>query len=292
MSMDSYKIFDAVVKHQSFVRAAESINLTPSAISRSITSLEKKLGFQLFVRNRKGTKLTHEGENILPLIKAILNAEESLNQYSAEILGLECGTVILGAFSSVCSNWIPDIVKTFKMLYPKIQIQIMQGDYDDVINWTKDGIIDIGFASLPLNDNLNETPLIEDQLLCVTPKDFIAKHPDFVTIDEIQNQSFVLQRDGYNLDTISFIKKNKLVVHPEFFIDDDQSILAIVEKGLGISVIPELILKRLLFDVNIYHFKPNEFRTIGLITKQSQRFSPAAKRLFEHIVEYTNRNLK
>ena len=91
----------------------------------------------------------------------------------------------------------------------------------------------------------------------------------------------------FNLNQVIFFI-GSIVIQCFYF----QSILAIVEKGLGISVVPELILKRLLFDVNIYHFKPNEFRTIGLITKQSQRFSPAAKRLFEHIVEYTNRNLK
>ncbi len=291
MSIESYKIFDAVVRHQSFVRAAESINLTPSAVSRSINALENKLGFQLFIRNRKGSKLTRDGEQIYPLIRSILNAEESLIQYSSQILGLECGSVIIGAFSSVCSNWIPDIIETFSTLYPNIHIQIMQGDYEDVVSWTKDGIIDIGFASLPLDNTLIETPLIEDRLLCITPKNFKSKHPDFVQIEEIQNQSFVLQRDGYNLDTISLIRKNSLDIHPEFFIDDDQAILAIVEKGLGISIVPELILKRLQFDVNVYPFEPNEFRTIGLITKPNQRLSPAAKKVFEHIVQYAKNHL-
>lgn len=286
MSLDSYRIFDAVAKHQSFIRAAESINLTPSAVSRSIAALENVLGFQLFIRSRKGVQLTREGEKIIASVRAVLNAEEQLQQLVAQIKGLEQGNVVLGTFSSVCSNWIPDIVRSFRQLYPNIQFHIMQGDYEDVIHWTKAGIVDIGFASLPVGEDLIATPLFEDRLMCVTPKDFIPEHPDFVTIDDIQNKTFVLQREGYNADTIAFIKKHNITIQPEFFIDDDQSILAIVESGLGISVVPELILKKVSYDIKIYPLKPNEFRTIGLITHRRQMLSPAAKKLFDHIVAY------
>ncbi|MZQ75803.1 MAG: LysR family transcriptional regulator [Peptoclostridium sp.] len=291
MSLYSYKIFDAVAKHQSFIRAAESINLTPSAVSRSIATLEKTLGFRLFVRSRKGVRLTREGESVIASIRSVLNAEEQLQQLAAQINGLEQGTVVIGTFSSVCSNWIPDIIKSFRQLYPNINIHIMQGDYEDVIHWTSVGIVDIGFASLPVSEDLIATPLFEDRLLCITPKNFKSKHPEFVTIDDIQNQTFVLQREGYNADTISFIKKYNLTIQPEFFIDDDQSILAIVESGLGISVVPELILKKVSYDIKIYPLEPNEYRTIGLITQQKQLLSPAAKKLFNHILDHVKNNI-
>jgi len=125
MSLYAYKIFDAVVKHQSFVRAAESISLTPSAVSRSIASLESNLGFLLFIRSRKGVKLTSEGETLIVYVRSILNGEEQLQQVAAQINGLEKGTVVLGTFSSVCSNWIPNIVKLFRIVFPNIQINIM-----------------------------------------------------------------------------------------------------------------------------------------------------------------------
>ncbi|TCO69248.1 LysR family transcriptional regulator [Marinisporobacter balticus] len=292
MSLYSYKIFDAVVRHQSFMRAAESVNLTPSAVSRSIAALETSLGFQLFIRSRKGVQLTREGENLIPTVRSVLIAEEQLQQVAAQINGLEQGTVVIGTFSSVCSNWIPGIVKSFRKLYPKIHINIMQGDYEDVVHWTNVGIVDIGFASLPVNEDLHANPLFEDRLLCITPKDFLPKNPQYVTIDDMQNQTFVLQREGYNADTISFIKKYNISIQPEFFIDDDQSILAIVESGLGISVVPELILKKVSFDIKVYPFKPNEFRTIGLITNQKQMLSPATKKLYNHIIAYINKHVK
>lgn len=292
MSLYSYKTFDAVVRHLSFIKAAESVNLTPSAVSRSIATLESSLGFQLFIRSRKGVQLTREGEKLIPTVRAVLIAEEQLQQIVAQINGLEQGTVVIGTFSSVCSNWLPGIVKSFLKLYPNIHINIMQDDYEDVVHWTNIGIVDIGFASLPVNENLHSTPIYEDRLLCVTPKDFIPKNSQYITIDDIKNQTFVLQREGYNADTISFIKKYNISIQPEFFIDDDQSILAIVESGLGISLVPELVLKKVSFDIKVYPFEPNEFRTIGLITNQKQMPSPATKKLYNHIIDYINENVK
>lgn len=290
MSIFSYQIFDAVAKQQNFLRAAELMNLTPSAVSHSISSLEIKLGFPLFLRSRTGVKLTSEGELMLIHVRAILNCEELLQQEAAQINGLEKGTVVLGTFSSVCANWIPDIVKSFHSLYPNIDINIMQGDYEDVILWAKTGVVNIGFATLPVKEDLVETPLYKDRLLCITPKNFKPVHSKYVTIDDIKDQPFILQREGYNKDTISFIKKYNLSIRPQFFIDDDQSIIAIVESGLGISIVPELILNKVRCNVNVYPIVPNEFRTIGLITQKKQLFSPAVLKMFNHIISYTKSN--
>lgn len=290
MSIFSYQIFDAVAKQQNFLRAAELMNLTPSAVSHSIASLEIKLGFPLFLRSRTGVKLTSEGELMLIHVRAILNCEEQLQQEAAQINGLEKGTVVLGTFSSVCANWIPDIVKSFHSLYPNIDINIMQGDYEDVILWAKTGVVNIGFATLPVKEDLVETPLYKDRLLCITPKNFKPIHSKYVTIDDIKDQPFILQREGYNKDTISFIKKHNLSIRPQFFIDDDQSIIAIVESGLGIIIVPELILNKIRCNVNVYPIVPNEFRTIGLITQKKQLFSPAVLKMFDHIISYTKSN--
>lgn len=290
MSLFSYQIFNAVAKQQSFLRAAEEMNLTPSAVSHSMSSLENKLGFPLFIRSRTGVKLTNEGHSLLVHVRSILNSEEQLQQEAAQINGLEKGTVSIGTFSSVCINWIPDIVKSFRMLYPNININIMQGDYEDVLSWTKAGAVDIGFATLPVRDDLLSTPLHKDRLLCITPRTFKPAHSDYVTVDDIKEEPFILQREGYRTDTMAFIKKYNLSVRSQFFIDDDQSIIAIVDSGLGISIVPELILNKSSCDVSVYPIEPNEFRTIGLVTQKKQFMTPATLKMFDHIVSYIKSN--
>lgn len=290
MSLLSYNIFDTVAKQKSFLQASKLLNLTPSAVSHSISSLEKKLGFQLFIRSRSGVELTSEGRLMLTHVRAILSHEEQLQQEAAHINGLEKGTVVIGAFSSVCINWIPDIVKSFRDLYPNIEINIMQGDYKDVLSWTKAGLVDIGFLTLPTKEDLEETPLNRDRLLCITPKDYEPVRSSYVTIDDIKSQPLIIQQEGYNKDTLSFIKKHNLTVRPQFFIDSDQAIIAIVESGLGISIVPEMILKKTHFNVNVYPIEPSEYRTIGLVAQKKETLSPATLKMYDHIISYIENN--
>ncbi|MDN3954609.1 LysR family transcriptional regulator [Sporolactobacillus laevolacticus] len=289
MSLFSYSIFNSVAEQKSFLKAAEVLNLTPSAISHSITKLENQLGVALFIRDRTGMQLTFEGQNLLPYVRAVLNCEERLKQEAAHINGLEKGVVRIGTYSSICINWIPDIVKSFRQLFPHIQIIIFQGGYEDVTGWIKTGAVDLGFISLPAEENLAVTPLSKDPLLCVTPKDFRPEHPDYVTVDEIKDMSFILQRDDYNKDTKALLLKYNLSVHSQFYSIDDQSIVAMVESGLGIAILPELVLQKNHSDVGIYRFKPDEHRLIGLAYLKKQYLSPAALKIFDHILAYVEK---
>lgn len=110
----AYRVFQAIVQEQTFYRAAQTLNVTPSAISHSVNQLEKELGFPLFIRNRTGVELTPDGQSILPLIQGVINAEDRLQQAAANINGLNAGSVRLGAFSSVCITWLPPIIQQFK----------------------------------------------------------------------------------------------------------------------------------------------------------------------------------
>lgn len=200
MSLSSYKIFKTVADQNSFQRAAEILHLTPSAISHSISSLERDLGFSLFIRNKTSIQLTSYGESLLPYIQSVLNSEEHLKQEISQLNGLEKGTVKLGAFNSVCTNWIPTIVSSFQKLYPNISIEVFQGNYNDVSNWIRNGLVDIGFLSTSSGTELHITPLYKDPLVCVVPKSFCPKNKDFITIDDIKGQNFVYQREGSDAD--------------------------------------------------------------------------------------------
>ena len=80
MTNFSYEVFSEVARQKTFIAAAKQLQVTPSAISHSINSLEKDLGFSLFVRSRSGVRLTPNGQRVLPLIQDILNAEATLNE--------------------------------------------------------------------------------------------------------------------------------------------------------------------------------------------------------------------
>ncbi|SHI68838.1 LysR family transcriptional regulator [Parasporobacterium paucivorans] len=286
MTLLSYQIFKTVVDHGSFLKASEFLNLTPSAVSHAVSSMEEELGFSLFTRSKRGVSLTNYAKNLLPYINAVLNSDESLRQMISQYNGLQKGNVKLGCFSSVCTSWVPDIVESFKKEYSDIDIEIYQGTYDDVVCWIKNGVVDLGFLSVSSAGNLPITPLYKDDLLCVVPKGFKkAGNTEYVTIDEIRDQVFVSQRESTDADIHNFFRKYELNIKSSCHVVDDLSTIAMVASGFGICIMPELVMGDIPYQVDIYRIKPSEHRIIGLSALNSQFMAPAAKMLYQHIVE-------
>ena len=188
MTLFTYEIFEAVVQEKSFQKAANRLNMTPSAVSHAIATMEKEVGFSLFVRGKQETVLTTHGEVLLPYVRSVLNSEESLKEAIAEVRGLEKGTVKLGGFNSVCSVWIPVIVKKFQETYPNIRIEIYQGTYADLVEWLKNGTIDLCVMSGVDSAGFEYTPLYRDRLLCVVPKGFETINKNYITFEEMRVQ--------------------------------------------------------------------------------------------------------
>lgn len=286
MTLLAYQIFQTVVEQGSFQKAAEVLNLTPSAISHSISTAEKELGFPLFNRNKNGVTLTSYGESLQPYILTVLNSDLKLQQAVLEFNGLTQGSVKLGTFSSVCNTFIPDLVTSFSKLHPNIEIKIYQGTYDDVYNWLKTGVVDIGFLSESSCRDLEITPLYKDELLCVTPKSFHSSHKNYIDPQEIKNQNFVSQQESTDADIKNLFHKHQLKIRSSCHVVDDLSTIAMVAAGLGICITPRLVMTNIPYDVNIYSFHPAEYRTIGVCSQNTELMAPAVKSMYKHILSY------
>ena len=282
----AYRVFQAIIQEHTFYRAAQVLNVTPSAISHSINQLEKELGFSLFSRNRSGVELTPDGKSVQPLIQAIINAEDRLEQAAANIKGLNAGSVRLGAFSSVCINWLPPIIQNFKQDYPNIAINVEQADFTDIAAAVKTGRLDLGFSALPVNEKLTVLPLIKDEIYCITPADFIPANRTTVTAADLVKQNFILQRGDYDKDTKAALDHYQIQPNALRFSIDDQSILAMVEAGMGMGILPELALQRISGDVNVYPFDTRFYRTICLVVNSAQAKAPSTAKMIDAITAY------
>ena len=286
MTLLSYQIFQTVVEQGSFQKAAQVMNLTPSAISHSISTMEKELGFPLFNRNKNGITLTSYGENLEPYILTVLNSDSKLQQAISEFNGLTHGSVKLGTFSSVCTGFIPDIIAGFSKKHPNIEIKIYQGTYDDVYTWLKTGVVDIGFLSDSSCKDLTLSPLYEDELLVITPKNYKTKHRAYMEITELDGEKFISQRESTDADIQELFRKYKLNVHSSCHVVDDLSQIAMVASGLGICIMPQLVMQNIPYDVNTYRLKPSEHRTIGICSLKEELMAPAVKSMYKHILSF------
>ena len=285
MTLLSYQVFQAVVEQQSFQKAAQVLKLTPSAVSHAVSSMESELGSALFIRSRQGVYLTSYGKALFPYIKNVLNSEEYLQQAVAQFNGMQKGLVRIGTFNSACVEWMPSLMKGFEQEYPGVRLDIYQGTYHDVYRWLKDGVVDLGFLSASSLGDLSGTPVYEDRIVCVTPKDFKPRNPGYVTVEELREQRFVIQREGCDADVNHFLEKYHLSGSGGSRILDDMSAIALVMGGYGVCLVPELVIRNIPFPVDVYPLDVEEKRTIVLASLRSDVFAPAVRRMYDYIIE-------
>ena len=284
MTLLTYQVFKTVADIGSFRKAADILGLTPSAISHAIASMEAELGFSVLTRSKNGVTLTNYGEHLLPYVNAVLNSDESLQQFIAETNGLKAGKVKIGVFSSVCTNWLPQIMSSFEEKYPGVKIEVYQGSYDEVAFWLKNGVVDLGFLSVSSAGDIPIEPLCKDPLLCVLPKN-MKPNGQFIEIEEMRNHQFVTQRECTDADIQNFLKENKLTVQSNYHVVDDLSTVKLVEKGFGICLMPKLCMNDIPYDVNIYPLRGNPCRIIGLAVMNREFMAPAVRTMYNHIIE-------
>ena len=292
MTLLAYQIFATAAQLLSFQQTAEQLNLTPSAISHSISTLEKELGFPLFYRRKNKISLTSYGEALLPQIHIILQNDTLLHQMVSEMHGLQKGHVKLGCFNSICMRWIPQIVTTFKQLYPGIEIELFQGTYDAICTWLQDGTIDLGFLSVSSAGILPIHPLYHDRLICVVPKTFKAQHAHYITLPELVKYNLVQPMENCDADSQKLLLDFGLSPKSQCHVVDDLSILTMVEAGFGICILPEMVAKGFSFQVDLYPIEPAAYRVIGLSYNETALLLPAVKKLYEFIIQNYDETLK
>ena len=291
MNLAKYEALVTVVELGSLTRAAQSLGCTQSAVSHSIDSLEKELGFPILKRGRAGVQLTAEGERLLPAVNALLGSAEQLNQTAAAIRGLDAGTVRIGAFTSVAVHWLPAVLKEFQTDYPKVEFKLLNGDYHDVEQWLSDGSIDIGFVTVPCALDCECIPLVEDRLLAILPEDSrFASYPRFPLV-ECETEPFISLLESSDHDARRALEAAGVHPNVRFYTKDDYAIIAMVELGLGMSIMPELLLKGRRDRLLVLPLVPEAKRTIGIAIAAGSKAGPATRRFADYVVRYVT-NMK
>lgn len=290
MNISKYGTLAKVVELGSLTLAAESLGCTQSAVSHAINSLEEDFGFAVLTRSRAGVRLTTEGERIMPAVRAVLNTEEQLRQTISAIRGLDSGTVRIGAFTSVAVNWLPAIIKEFQRDYPNVDIKLLNGDYHDVEQWLREGSVDLGFVNVPNELRCECIALMEDRLLAILPTDHRFSNYSKFPLVECEKEAFITLLESSNHDAQRALDAAKVKPNIKFSTKDDYAIIAMVEQGLGISIMPELLLKGRHDNIKILELVPPSKRTIGIAIPETSKASPATRRFADYVVNWVVKN--
>lgn len=269
----------------SFTKAAERLNYTPSGVSQLVGALENETGLTLLRRTRKGVTLTSDGEILLPAVREFLEKENRIYELAAEVKGLLVGSVTIAAYSSISTHWLPEVIRDFEQDYPQIEIRLMEGIRQEVTRWLDEKKADIGFLSYQEPMPYEWTPLDYDEMLAVLPKDHLYASKESYPLINCETDSFIMPALGRDDDVVSLFERNGIKLNIHFATLENFATMAMIEKGLGMSVMNNLITEKWNCDIVKIPVDPPSRITLGLAVPSYKQASPAVKRFIKYAVE-------
>ena len=270
MSLKKYEAFVRTVELGSLTKAAQSLGSTQSRISHILNDLEEEYGFRLMHRSRGGIELTEAGQLLLPKMKAIVQKAQELSECVSEIRSADAGTVRLGVFTSVAVHWLPGMIRAFQAAHPRAQLEMRSGDYHDVDQWLREGSIDLGFITLPGPAGMRTIPLAEDPLVAILPKGHRLAALSQIPIQELGEDPFISLLQSSAHDIHRAMDNAGIRPNIKYTTKDDYAILAMVEQGLGISIVPQLLIRGRTQNLEVRPLIPKASRTIALAIPEGE----------------------
>lgn len=283
MSVTKYQVFLTVAACGGFTRAAEKLHFTQSGVSHTVAALESELGVPLFVRNRGGVTLTADGRTLLPYIQALWDDANRLEQKAADLQGLETGLVRVATFNSVSVQWLPYMLKSFREKYPHIDFELLPCvENNQLETAVLTGQADCCFLSLPSASPLDSWLLHRDQWKVIVPYGHPMAGRDPFPAENLATEPFILLQEKSDHEVAAVFDRLGIRPNIQYILRDDLSILAMVSNGLGISIMPELMLEHCPYPLVACSLPEPFYRNIGLAVKDKNTLSLSTLRFMEH----------
>ena len=283
MILNRYEIFLKTAEIGNITKTAEILHYTQAGISHAIAALEKETGFSLLARSASGVTLTENGKRLLPYIQTLVNDQHGLSQAIYDINETVAGTLRIATFTSVSTQWLPTIIRKFQADYPLVEFDLLAGDYDEITERILSGRVDCGFIPLPVHPSLETVFLERDQMMAVLPLDHPLASRETFPLEALDDEPFMILEKGAGAEVEAIFKERGIKPRVNFTTWDDYAIMAMVEKGLGISILTEMIMRRCPYKVVAKSLEQPVYRDIVLAFRGKERSSLALQRFIEYL---------
>ncbi|MBQ8644029.1 MAG: LysR family transcriptional regulator [Candidatus Methanomethylophilaceae archaeon] len=278
-----YKALLTIADEGSFTKAAESLSMSQSGISRMISDLEAEWGFRLFDRDRGGTLPTSELVSILPYVRSLCRQFDSVREVVDEINDCRRGHIRVGVFSSVATYWLPRMISRFREDHPDTTYELVLGDYSELEEWVKTGFVDFAFSHHPEDDSLECMFIEDDQYKAVVPSDDPSVGEGVFRAEYLNGRPFILLEKGGRSEVGRYIDEHRLCPDVVFKTWDDYSIMNMVQCGLGIGILPGLILGMMPEGTRAVPLEPPLIRKICIIRRKGRMLPPSSECFLEYV---------
>ena len=280
------KYFLAIAREQSITRAAESLFLSQPTLSRQMKELEDALGVQLFVRGKRQTLLTEEGVYLRARAQEVMCLMEKTETTLKNSGSVIAGDIYAGFGESPSVALLMEVYGELQREHPDIHLHIYSGNAENIFERMDKGILDIGLLlGVERQDKYDYIDLPDaDAFGVLMPKDHPLAGAEAYPLKECANDRFIMPALGCDDDVTALFAKNGIVPNVQFTTLESFSVMSMVEQGLGMSVMNQLITEKRICDVVKLPLDPPSQITLGIALHSKADISPAVRMFLKYAV--------
>ncbi|ASN18795.1 LysR family transcriptional regulator [Arthrobacter sp. YN] len=293
MKLEQLRTFEAIARVGHFTRAAEQLYLAQPSLSRQIAALEADLGMTLFHRGPSGATLTNAGELLLPIARRMLGDAQTAREQMNELAGLRRGRIRLGAPPTLCVSLVADVLASFRKAHPGIELHITEGGSRFLVDALNESALDLALVVTrgvdPTVKGTELIPLLTEELVVVSAAGSAA-HEE-LTLEELARIPQVAFNRSYDLRVATEAAFSASGLEPVIAVEGAEmdAVLRFVERGLGVAVVPAMVVigRPGLHSARLVN--PSLTRTVNLARRDDIGPSAAAAAMQEFIFSTVDR---
>lgn len=271
------ELFLALVSSEGIAGAGAKLGMSPSATSHALRALESALGTELVERNASGISLTYTGTHVLPHVRDVFASLQLVRATALAGAELKTGLLRLGSYgASATIRVLPPLLDAFRSRYPGVEVVVTEKPDESTTRDLIERRLEIAAVTLPKPD-LDTQTLATDELVAVLPARHALASLDVVPLAEMTRDPFIMTRAGSQELVTRLFDRHKLHPRVEFELLQILSILELVNKGKGISILAKLAVPDEYPGVVYRPVTPTYSRHIGLACLNESRLSPVAQ---------------
>jgi len=291
MQIESLKVFCDLTETESFTKAAQINGVTQSAVSQTISSLERQFKSLLIERSKKNFRLTAEGEVLYDYSKQILQMYDALHSKLQEIQDVISGNIRLATIYSIGLHVLPPYLKKFLKGFPTVNVHVEYRRHNQVYEDVLGNVVDLGLVAYPARDAKLETVILrKDPLVLITNTQHALAKQKSVKLKALSGQKFVsFEKDIPTRKALDKILKDHGVsVNHVMEFDNVETVKRAVEIDSGIAIVPQETIRQEVANQSLaaIALEGGEcFRPLGVIYKKNKVLSPAIKQFITLLKE-------
>ncbi len=283
MNTHKIRILLTALESGSLTRAGSILGYSQPGLTQMMRSLEDEVGFPLLIKTNRGVEPTEAAKTLMPTMRRLINDEEKLSQEIAEIRGLFRGTIKVGSYTSTSIHWLPQVIEYFKEHYPEVEFKVEECGQDDMIRDLKERKIDLALMSRPEKANIEFIPIMDDPIVVVYSSAYDLSSYDCVPVEKLRDHMLLMTDETYDRDVRRVFEQAGFEPKVKYTFKDDFAVLSMVQRGVGIAILPRLIAASFPGNYEYRVITPKTCRTLGIGINSMKELGPLPRFLIKYL---------